>query len=789
MTTLTSQSMIVFLLVVGAALVVFYGVILRKEGSQGQRLTGGQLGMLWGIRIVVAVLALVALARPAREKVEIQKRLPVLPLVVDESMSQDFPAARGNPLVQGYSTDKRTRYNVTREAAEQLQAKLTRTHRVRLYTFSDSLKLLKELPHRTADSDPIVGVDDLFKEHPKPTGSYTNIGDALSDLMRNLAATEKVSGVVLMTDGRQTGGVDLKEITQQAVAAGLPVHTIVTGSEYPLRDLRIDDVIVPVEASLGDVLTFHVKVTNQISASLNVELKLEEADAEEEDPRYKKAATRGLVLPRGQHTVTISTIPEVEGNRRFRLSLPVQPEEVNEENNVTDITVKVVKRTLNVLLIAGEPSREYLYMAPALLRDPIIDLSTYLQSADVDYTQQGNKPKPIERLPASVEDWSKYDVAILFDVDPNGITAQQVNGLEAMVANGGGLMIIAGRTHGLAKLIQVHAARIRGLLPVEVDKNLHLNHDKIYDRAFHCQRTIKGRGHPIMLASTDQATNEEVWKTFDDLNFYWYHPVQEAKPKAITLLEMSESEGGQNACLMAIHRYVEGSVFFSGINSLWRWRYPYESYDYDRLWTRVIRYLGEARLMGTQQQVSLKTDRRTYAPGEDVQIQLRIMDPALFSQLEGQPVFVSVTDENKAKYNVPMHRDPRGENLYLGTYRARRTGTMQLESRQAAPDADSEAKPLFEVKHSFTVKMQSLEHVDTSADQEAMRTLASQTGGKYFDYNNISDLDSLVAAIPTDPHILKEVITEEMWDGWLFVVLFLFLVSAELSLRKWWGLL
>src|SRR5262249_36393699 len=265
-------------------------------------------------------------------------------------------------------------------------------------------------------------------------------------------------------------------------AARVPVHTIALGDEYPLRDLRIDEVIVGAEASLGDVLTFHVKVTNQISAPLATELTLSEKDAEKESEAFKEVARRPLKLPRGQQVVTIATIPETKGLRKFRLSLPRQAEEVNVDNNVAEVTVKVVKRSLKVLLVAGQPSREYYYLLPTLLRDPIVDLSCYLQSADIDYVQQGKNS--IERLPETLKDWQHYDVAILFDVDPNGITTQQLTGLENMVSRGGGLMVLAGRTHGLAKLIQVHAARVRGLLPVEVDKNRPLDHDRYCERPF-----------------------------------------------------------------------------------------------------------------------------------------------------------------------------------------------------------------------------------------------------------------------------------------------------------------
>lgn len=787
MTTLSSREMMVVLIGCAIATFLFYSYVFRQEGRQQERPSPLRTLLLWAIRLGAAGLAFVALARPAYEETQTETRLPVLPVLIDESLSMDFPGSRDNPLLDANPPSQRTRFDAAQVAIEKLQARLSRTHRVQVYTFSDSTRLLKEISQPEPESAGSMTRQQIFVDHPQPTGNYSNIGDAVQNTLRDLSG-EKISGMVVLSDGRQTGGVTLDKAAEQASTAKVPLHTLTFGSEFPLRDLRIDEIVVGAEASLGDVLTLHVKVTNQISNPLATVLSLEERGEDEPADAFKSVAKRPVSLERGQQTVSISLIPDVEGVRRFRLSLPVEQDEINESNNTAEVTVNVVKRTLKVLLVAGDPSREYMYMVPALLRDPIIEMSCFLQSADVDYTQQGNAI--VERLPQTVKEWSRYDVAILFDVDPNKITTQQLAGLENMVSNGGGLMIIAGRSHGMAKLIQVHTARMRGLLPVEVDKNLHLNHDKIYDQPWQIRRTVNGRSHPVMLASADPATNEAAWATFSSLDFYWHHPVSSAKSKAVVLLEKTgDNPAGTSDCLMAIHRYVDGSVFYSSINSLWRWRYPSESYDYDRLWTRVIRYLGEARLLGTQQQVSLSTDRRVYSPGEDVEISLQVLDPALLAQLEGEQIYVAVTGQNKDQYMVLMKPSPQQAAVYLGTYRARRVGDMTIRSQQAAPDADSEAKPLFDVKHGFQVRVQSLEDKDTSADLEAMQQLADQTGGLHYNYRTMDQLESLVDKIPTDPQILTEVKTIEVWDGVTFLVIFLVLVSIELSLRKWWGLL
>ncbi|MCG3181516.1 MAG: hypothetical protein BIFFINMI_03912 [Phycisphaerae bacterium] len=823
---LSAQGLAPFLLVCAAALAVFYFYLYRREARQAHHLTFGQQIGLWALRALVALMVLVALAKPTITQTVTTERTPVVALLVDDSDSMSFPASTRDPLLADSTAARRTRFDSSRQAVRMLTTELAKNHNVQVFHFSAAPERVKSVPQYEGTAVPDELKGDLL-EAIKPHGDYSNIGDGIIGTLDRLTG-DKVSGVVVLTDGRQTGGAGLAAAARAAGERGVRVDAVVLGSPHELSDLRINPPInVPSDASLGDVLTFHVSVTNEVDDRLATTVDLYEKNADKPDEPFEKIpeATRELKgadeLTRGERDIEIPMIPLIEGNRRFRIVVHGDKRELDWAdyealagkdkgngmllptldracNNVAEVTIRVIKRTLRVLLICGEPSREYLYMVPALMRDPIVQMSTWLQAADIDYTQQGNEN--IERLPSTLDEWSLYDVCILMDVDPNGLTVQQMGGLEHMVAKGGGLMIVAGRNQGLAKLIQVHSNPVRGLLPVEVDKNVHPDLDMHFEKPFKAERTPEGARHPLMAISTYEPTNDAVWATFPEL--YWHHPVLRKKPKAIVLMKKEGEDDGRGDILMAIQRYGEGAVFFSAIDSLWLWRYPHESYDYDRFWTRAIRHLGEARLTGTQQQVSIGTDRVSYPPGEDVGITLRILDPALWQQLQDQVIYVTVTGPSE-DYKVRMTRDASGAQNFRGKYRTRRLGKMEIRSRQSAPDADSEAKPLFDVKTEFTVAMQSLERLKTSAYPNAMADLVQPAGGeiyfaerpvlakgeKEFPYKDMAELSKLPSLIPADPQKVPREFTTHLWDGWTFLTLFLVLAAAEWSLRKWWGLL
>ncbi len=801
---LAERGLLPLLMACAGLLAVFYLYVYRKEAKQAVKLSVGKQIGLWLMRITVAVLVLAALAGPEAQRTEVSIHAPVVPILVDASASMNFPASEEDVLVRDAAGDGRSRFNSARKAIDAIKAKLTETHDVRVYWFADSPTFLADLPQLKRPLPDIryvrhVKAKGEAKAEEVPLaadGRASYVGSSIVKVIKELGS-DKIAAAIVLSDGQVTGGTTLESVTREIVKARnlkIPVHAVTLGSRHPLIDLSIDEVNVGSDASLGDVMTFHVGITNQLADSLDTTINLLERDALDKEAKFKPVPgyPRKLTgLARGKSKVDLPMIPEIEGERRFRIELPVDPREIDPNNNSYEVTVRIVKRTLRVLVVCGEPQREYFYMVPALLRDPIIQLSTFLQAADIDYTQQGNEV--IERLPTTLDAWLRYDVVVLYDVDPNGVSVQQRAGIEHMVAKGGGLLLITGRAQGLAKLIQVHAAKVRGLLPVEVDKNLHPNHDAVYDKPFKVERTLLGKNHPIMFVSSDPKTNEAVWKTFPKL--FWHHPVVRAKAKAITLLKKTDGDD----CLMAVQRYGEGAVFCSLLDSLWLWRYPHESYDYDRFWTRAIRYLGESRLTGAQQQVALGTHKQVYSPGERVIVEMQVLDPALMLQLKDERVSVEVTAPGNEKFFVDMTPAADGTPLYSGVYLPRRVGAMTLRAKQAAPEGDTSGKPLFDVSHTFDVKLRPLELAKTRANYEGMRKLADLSDGLHFcaepnrdgavGDRGLDELASLPGLIKKDPLVLSEEYPETLWDGWALVVLFLVLLACEWSLRKWWGLL
>jgi hypothetical protein len=775
-------------------LAIYYARLYRIDAK---RLTRSQKRVLLALRVGAGSLVLLLLLTPAVQTVTTEERLPVVALVVDESTSMNYPEAPGQALVQNNPKSERTRHHALLEAVDQLQQELSRTHRVKVFAFADSLRLARDIPHRSDPSSPALTRGEILTSLRTPHGDYTEAGDALVDVLERLGG-DKVSSVLLLSDGRITGGLPLAAAGEQAATRNVPVQALTFGSEEPPIDLRIDRVDVPPETSLGDNLMIALRITNHVRTDLKCAIKLYERAVEDAEPAdrpagldgYKLDQQKTVTLARGRNDVVLTTIPNTEGLREYRVVLPEFEDEIDYANNQAVFRVKVVKRTLRVLFVAGKATREYQHAVVCMLRDPVIRLSCFLQSAQIAYVQQGNVV--IDRLPQTVAQWQEYDIVVLYDVDPREISAQQISGLETTVSKGAGLLVVAGRSHGLGPLLQIHSNKMRQLLPVEIDKDRPLRHEVVFDKPVTVERTPEGRATPVCRLVSSETLNDEIWASFPEL--YWYHPVVSAKQRAITVLRKKGGATGledAGDCIMAVQRFGEGLVTYLGTDETWRWRNPYGAYDYELFWSHLVRYLGETRLLGAQKQVALGSDKQAYAPGEKVKLRLQVLDQALYQQLVGEQLTATVVDPGKAKQVIGLERDPGGQPFYQGVYLARHAGPHQVESWHSLSTGDTAAKRLFEVRAGFKVEMLPLESLDPTADPEGMEKLARATGGTSLDHRTMTReaLTKLAASIPTDRLVLSQEQVREVWDSWLAVALVLALLTAEWTLRKLWGVL
>ena len=120
--------------------------------------------------------------------------------------------------------------------------------------------------------------------------------------------------------------------------------------------------------------------------------------------------------------------------------------EQTDDDNVALAELRVIRRQLRVLLVAGSTFPEVQFLRNTLLRDKTVELSTWLMTADAEYRHPGDTP--IRRLPQTAAELNEYDALVLYDPDPDGFPPGFGELMQGFVGEaGGGIVYIAGEQH------------------------------------------------------------------------------------------------------------------------------------------------------------------------------------------------------------------------------------------------------------------------------------------------------------------------------------------------------
>lgn len=271
-------------------------------------------------------------------------------------------------------------------------------------------------------------------------------------------------------------------------------------------------------------------------------------------------------------------------------------------------TAPAIARKVKLLYVDGYPRWEYRYLSQAMLRDPAIDVSCLLTSADPGYAQRADPPDaktgfpgPIDRFPNSPELLAKYDVVLLGDVDPREFSDGQLRMLiEFVTEKGGGVGMVAGPRFSPAAY---RSTRLAELLPVEMDPVRHGEERRGEGAEFRPVLTADGAASPAFRLLVDPAAGGKSLKS-DVPPLYWYaHGVRPAKGSKVLLSHPTEKGADGNAApLLVVGNRGKGWTMFVAVDDVWRWRYGGDDEAYVTFWHELVSDLARNGVPGSRDQ-------------------------------------------------------------------------------------------------------------------------------------------------------------------------------------------
>ncbi|MEK6647210.1 MAG: hypothetical protein AABY84_11125 [Candidatus Firestonebacteria bacterium] len=625
---------------------------------------------------------------------------------------------------------------------EELQKNLSEKYELKFYGFSKDCEEMSESN---------LGII------KKADGKFTAIGDTFA-FVSEVAKYEPIHSVVFLSDGSNNYGMDpFKAID----ILNTPVYAIGVGKEGGVsktENITIESVETNAQCIVNSLLDVHVVLRNRGSMSASATVELLENGIHPVDKVIVNFSPNTPI-----QKVKLKLIASKVGKFKYfvRISDDVQKS--------FPLNVKNIK--IRVLYIEGAPRWEYKFLRRALQEDSNIELTCFLRLAGNKMYQQDTGVSGNAPFPQNLEDFSRYDAIILGDIERNFFTDRFLSDLSIAVSERGiGLVILAGLkslSNGEYDLSPLSSA-----IPVVIG-NISSRQIK---SDFRLELTNEGETHPIFRWSDKKDENKRYWENLPG----WSNCVRTLKPKLSTnILAVYPSKSEANKIiLVAVGPYGKGRSMIITTDTMWKWAVDLKGakIGYEKFWGQSIRWMSAWRIENKDvEAVRLSTSKDVLAKFEPVEIAAKISDK------EGKPLTgVSVSATIKTPKGVveqlPIVKSPGSLGKYSITYVPEDVGNYEI-----SVSAKEGAKILGEDDCKIIVSGQELELKNVDFNKEFLKSIAKESGGEYFNYDEIS---KLVFTIKESKRIIAPVKKEHKIGGLFLILCFTGLVSIEWILRR-----
>ncbi len=739
-------------------------LIYRRDGrSQRVRITLGAM------RLALLTLVIVLLNRPQLTVTQSRVEPSVLAILIDDSLSM-----RLNDIQQGQSNQ--TRLAAVESALTGSDAKLikelAKIHELRFYRFSqDALPI--DVPHAVdveSTAKAITALTDIDAQ-----GSQTRVIESVQTVVRELQG-QRVAGVVLLTDGRDTDASDAQTMAQLS-ELGAKVYPVPVGTDVGLRNLEIETLAVQESVFAGDIVNIKVGLRGAgVPAGTPVKLVLKDGAGTPVLDNGKPVESQVVFAGDGLEQAELQFVPAANGTADLQVEAVPIAGEIDEKDNTRSAQIAVLDANIRVLYVEGYPRWEYRYLKQELIRDKTIAISCLLTSADESFAQEGDIP--ITRFPETLEELMEYDAVVFGDVDPRQFTDAQLQLVNEFVSRrGGGFGMVAGVRFAPQKF---RNTAIEPLLPVDItrvdaDAFAHQN----VAEGFRLALTEDGKDSSIFRFFRDPQVNEDYLKGKVQ-QLFWYCRGITTKPGVGETLAFHPRETGPDgrpAPILVVGRFGTGRTLFSAIDDTWRWRYYTGEQIFDSYWVQSLRYLARGKKLG-QRKMTFASERPVYQMGESARLSVRVLDPQLLMQLPDE-LRVQVQDERgQIIRDLSLIRRSGQGDIYTGGFTADRLG--RLTARLVAP-----ATGLEDLTLPVEVSVPRLELKEPKVDRASLARIATGTGGQVVELDHAADLPKIIPSAKKDIPLIT---SGPLWAAPLMLVLFTALISTEWIVRKRQGL-
>ena len=640
-----------------------------------------------------------------------------------------------------------------------------------------------------SDADAIEGWDQA-----------TDIAGALNEVMEQVPP-DQLAGVVLVSDGRHNRPGSIEDAARRYGILDAPIAVIASGSEIPPKDAAIVSVKAPDSVYLGDRVRMAAKLKFDGYRGKRAKVTLFSGEEELE--------SREVAIPQDHHReeVRFRHVPDEGGIGEYRIVVSGLEDERFDNNNDWSFKTVVTDARTNVLIIEGTPRWEFRYLRNLFYgRDQSVHLQSVLLEPDRIVGQQEAKiPASASRpfgdskataLPASEEEWRKFDVIIVGDLEVNALSDEQWEILRLCVTDRAALLVLIAGPRSMPHAFSSEAAS--RLIPVNyaASRRTYFGGKEKFNFAL----TNIGKSHPITAQVEGRVRNEQVWAEFPELR--WRHPITGIKDGAEVLLYAENSNKKKpvirsgdrlNAALAEISnrraREAEnallvtrqtgnGKVAMLLTDRTWRLREGVGDVFHHRFWGQLVRWGAGPNLRSGTKTARLGTDQLTYTGDDPVSIMARLREKNL-APIRDEELVAEIFREGEKVGTVPLNYRDGSNGIHqakAGPYRE----PGNYEIRLSGSELNEELSTNFRVVGSLSAT----ELAETTLNLPLLENIARLSGGRILENGD----DNLASLFLSGGETREELRETTLWDRWPLMLLLIILLTTEWVLRRRSGL-
>ena len=617
-----------------------------------------------------------------------------------------------------------------------------------------------------------VPVESTALEMVKPTGKQTDLAAAMEQVVA-LHQNDDLAGLVLFSDGRNTQGAEPREAAAQSK---VPIHVVPIGvavedSGPPDGIERLDLAIESVGAEPRIVLGRKARVVVSVAAEgyparrVNVQLLRNDRVS---------AETVVAISPRQTNRKALFTVhPDSVGTHRYRIRIPIDPEEADPTNNVAEFTVEVVD-PVNRLVYFDRLRYERRFLKAILDSRKNLLYAAVVPLDDGRNLVQGND----SRLRDAANDLGgeqllRLKVVIIGDLTAAALGPPRIDGLVEWVDSGGSLLILAGpQTLGENGLPGTALGRV---LPVSLPPR-----PDYIEGEYRVRLTPEGAAHPAFQRVA------APWEAAAPLLSRF--TVLRTKSAATVLFATLKDPPTP---IVVSWRYGHGKVAIVLTDSTWRWQLAHRPTDrglshHGLFWHQMIDWLlpDLREKAETAGQVQLITDRVEYELNDTVTLMVSVADADGAVPAQARVQLTIATPDGRPSERAATLQPMVGETddaAFLATFDAYAEGEYAVRAR-----ATLDGRTLGTDRVTIRVIRPLIESTVTDPDHELLRDLASVSSGQYLQAHDLDDLVRIADLMPREVLVQPSADRDArpVWNRWWLLILFVLLMAGEWFVRK-----